>query len=186
LGDFGCKFELSGREIRISGRLFEGDMHGSIRDRLEDLLRAGSPAGSDTKLREHLASCAECSAELGTMKAQADMLKRLRPHEEVEPAPGFYARVLQRIEERGNRSIWSVFIDSPFGKRLAYASLTIAILLGSYVVSQESRDGHLHSVNMVAQDMHYDAPVVGDQAQQRDATLENFASHHFSQAEMIQ
>jgi hypothetical protein len=119
------------------------------------------------------------------MRTQAEMLQTLRPAEEVEPAPGFYARVLQRIEERGNRSIWSVFSDSPFGRRLAYASLTIAILLGSYVVTQESRDGHLRGANMVAQDMHYDAPVVGDQAQQRDATLENFAAHHFTQAEML-
>lgn len=161
-------------------------MHGSIRDRLEDLLRAESSAGGPKGLGEHLASCGECSAELAAMKAQAAMLKDLRPKEEVEPAAGFYARVLQRIEERGDRSIWSVLIDSPFGRRLAYASLTIAILLGSYVVTQESRDGHLHSLNMVAQDMHYDAPVVGDQAQQRDATLENFAAHHFAQAEMVQ
>ena len=161
-------------------------MHGSIRDRLEDLLRAESSVGSQKALSEHLSSCDECAGELAAMKSQAAMLKRLRPPEEVEPAAGFYARVLQRIEERGNRSIWSVFTDSPFGKRLAYASLTIAILLGSYVVSQESRDGHLRSVNMVAQDMHYDAPVIGDQAQQRDATLENFAAHHFTQAEMIQ
>lgn len=99
---------------------------------------------------------------------------------------GFYARVLQRIEERGDRSIWSVFIDSPFGRRLAYASLTIAIVLGSYVVTQESRDGHLRGANMMAQEMHYDAPVVGDQSQQRDAVLENFATHHFAPAEMIQ
>ena len=170
----------------MSSTIFEGDMHGSIRDRLEDLLRAESSAGSHAGLREHLASCAECSAELAAMKSQAAMLKKLRPPEQVEPTAGFYARVLQRIEERGNRSIWSVFIDSPFGRRLAYASLTIAILLGSYVVTQESRDGHLRAVNMVAQDVHYDAPVVGDRAQQRDAVLENFATHHFVQAEMIQ
>lgn len=161
-------------------------MHGSIRDRLEDLLRAESSAGSHEGLGEHLASCAGCSAELAAMKAQAAMLKKLRAPEESEPAPGFYARVLQRIEERGDRSIWSVFIDSPFGRRLAYASLTVAIVLGSYVVTQENRDGHLGGVNMMAQDVHYDAPVMGDQAQQRDATLENFAAHHFTQAEMLQ
>lgn len=170
----------------MSSTILEGDMHGSIRDRLEDLLRAESSVGSHEAWSEHLASCAGCSAELAEMKTQATMLKALRPPDEVEPAPGFYARVLQRIEERGDRSIWSVLIDSPFGKRLAYASLTIAILLGSYVVSQESRDGHLGSANMMAQDVHYDAPVVGDQAQQRDAVLENFATHHFVQAEMIQ
>lgn len=160
-------------------------MHGSIRGRLEDLLRAESSAGSNKGVSEHLASCAECSAELDAMKAQAAMLKELRAKDELEPAAGFYARVLQRIEERGDRSIWSVFIDSPFGKRLAYASLTVAILLGSYVVSQESRDGHLRSLNMMAQEIHYDAPVIGDQAQQRDAVLENFATHHLVQAEMI-
>lgn len=170
----------------MSGTIFEGDMHRSIRDRLEDLLRAESSVGSHKALNEHLASCGECAAELAAMQRQTALLKSLRPPEDVEPAAGFYARVLQRIEERANRSIWSVFTDSPFGRRLAYASLTIAVLLGSYVVSQESRDGHLRSVNMVAQDVHYDAPVVGDQAQQRDATLENFAAHHFVQAEMVQ
>ncbi|HEY7302793.1 MAG TPA: hypothetical protein VH601_01660 [Bryobacteraceae bacterium] len=161
-------------------------MHGSIRDRLEELLRAESLAGGHRELTGHLASCAECATELAAMKEQAGMLKRLRPPRDLEPAAGFYARVLQRIEERGVRSIWSVFIDSPFGKRLAYTSLTIAVLLGSYVVTQESRDGHLRGENFVAQEVHYDAPVVGDQAQQRDAVLENFAAHHFAQAGMIQ
>lgn len=161
-------------------------MHRSIRDRLEDLLGADLPAGGRTGLKEHLASCTECSAELTAMKTQSEMLRNLCAPEEAEPAPGFYARVLQRIEERGDRSIWSVLIDSPFGKRLAYVSLTVAIVLGSYVVAQESRDGHLRSENVVAQGMHYDAPVVGDQAQQRDAVLENFATHHFEQAGMIQ
>ncbi len=160
-------------------------MHRSIRDRLEDLLGADLPAGSEANSGAHLASCPECSAELTAMKAQSEMLRVLRASEQAEPAPGFYARVLQRIEERGDRSIWSVLIDSPFGMRLAYVSLTVAILLGSYVVAQESRDGHLRSENIVAQDMHYDAPVVGDRAQQRDAVLENFATHHFDQAGML-
>ncbi|MBV8552465.1 MAG: hypothetical protein JOY54_14275 [Acidobacteriaceae bacterium] len=107
------------------------------------------------------------------MRAQTAMLRSLRSPEEVEPAAGFYARVMQRIEERAKDSIWAVFVYSPFGKRLAYASLTIAVVLGSYVVAQETRDGHLLGENMVAQDVH--VPVVGDQAQQRDAVLQNFA-----------
>ncbi|HSU61727.1 MAG TPA: hypothetical protein VLI55_20625 [Bryobacteraceae bacterium] len=161
-------------------------MHRSIRGRLEDLLGADLRAGGQAELKEHLASCHECSGELAAMKAQAAMLRNLRAPEEIEPTPGFYARVLQRIEERGDRSVWSVLVDSPFGKRLAYASLTIAILLGSYVVTQESLDGHLHNENIVAQDMHYYAPVVGDRAQQRDAVLENFATQRVDQAGLIQ
>lgn len=154
-------------------------MHGSIRDRLEDLLAArGAAVGTD--LNEHLSSCAACSAELDAMDAQSQMLRSLRSPEEIEPAAGFYARVLQRIEERTKDSIWGVLIYSPFGKRLAYASLTIALMLGTFVITQEIRDGHLQGERIVAQRLHYDAAVVGSQDQQRDAVLANFASHQGS------
>ena len=114
------------------------------------------------------------------MKAQSELLHSLRVPEEIEPAAGFYARVLQRIEERAKESIWAGFIYSPFGKRLAYASLTIAVMLGTYVITQETRDGHLGGQTVVAQDFHDDALVAGSQAQQRDAVLVNFASHQGS------
>lgn len=155
-------------------------MHGSVRDRLEDLLTGERSAVGHKGLAKHLSSCAGCSSELTSMKAQSAMLKAFRVPEEVEPVSGFYARVMQRIEERAKDSIWAVFIYSPFGKRLAYASLTIALLLGTYVITQETRDGHLGGARIIAQDFHYDAPVTGSQAQQRDAVLENFASHQGS------
>lgn len=152
-------------------------MHGSIRSRLEDLLRGKRSTVEDQVVAEHLSSCPECSAELESMKEQSTLLQSLRVGEDVQPTAGFYARVMQRIEERAKDSIWSVFIYSPFGKRLAYASLTIALLLGSYVVTQESLDGHLSAEAVVAQDFHTDAPVIGNEAQQRDAVLANFAVH---------
>src|SRR5947209_876191 len=127
-------------------------MHGYIRDQLEDLLATAPPAGRlpgaipkyDVEgVSKHLQSCADCSSELETMQAQSAILRALRaPEDEVEPAAGFYARVMQRIEESAKDSIWSVFIYSPFGKRLAFASLAIAALLSTYVVSLEARDGH--------------------------------------------
>jgi len=152
-------------------------MHGFIRDKLETLLRAGQQkAGLDQPVIEHLSSCSECSSEFEIMKAQAELLQSLRAPEGVELLPGFYARVMQRIEERAKESIWAAFV-SPFGTRLAYASLTIAVLLGSYVVARESRDGHLGGQRMIAQNVQYDAPVFGDQEQQRNAVLTNFAAH---------
>ncbi|WP_031495528.1 hypothetical protein [Bryobacter aggregatus] len=49
--------------------------------------------------------------------------------ESLEPAPGFYSRVLARIEaENGPPSFWSFFLE-PFGRRLVYASLGLAGLL---------------------------------------------------------
>jgi len=150
-------------------------MHESIRHRLEDLLSAGSSVGGHSSPDGHLASCSECSSEVAVMQSQGVLLRSLRASEELEPPPGFYARVMQRIEEAGVRSVWTAFAESRFGVRLAYASLTIAIILGSYVVSAERRDGHLRGQTIVAQDVDYAAPVTGDLAHQRDAVLENIA-----------
>jgi hypothetical protein len=113
------------------------------------------------------------------MKQQADLLRSLTVEEEVEPVVGFYARVLQRIEERAKGSIWAIFIDSPFGKRLVFASLALAMLLSTYVVAEESRDGHLGGNPIIAQETHNDPdePVMGSRSQQRDAVLVNFASY---------
>lgn len=151
-------------------------MHGSIRDRLEELLGARQ-AAEDEVPAKHLSHCTACSREVEAMKAQAELIRSLRAPEEMEPAPGFYARVLQRIEERARESIWAVFVDSPFGKRLTYSSLLVAVLLGTYVIAQEKYDGHLGESPILAQTLHQDPLVAGSAAQQRDAVLENFAAH---------
>ena len=111
------------------------------------------------------------------MKAQAEMLKTLRSPAEVEPAPGFYARVMQRVEEGVRVSMWGAFATSRFGTRLVYASLTLAVVLGSYVVAENNQDAYVGRHGMLARSVHLDAPVFGDLQQQRDAVLENFASH---------
>jgi predicted anti-sigma-YlaC factor YlaD len=154
-------------------------MHKAIRDRLEELLRLERAAENQRspEVQAHLSSCGECAAELEAMRTYSTMLQSLRAPDGIAPAAGFYSRVLQRIEERAKDSIWSAFIYSSFGTRLAYASLTIAVLLGSYVVAQERRDGHLGRQSIVAANVHYDAPVYGDRDQQRNAVLENFAAH---------
>lgn len=152
-------------------------MHGSIRGHLEDLLAAEGSAARDQGLVNHLSSCNECSSELTAMKEQAQALLALRAPEDVEPAPGFYARVMQRIEERAKESIWAGFIYSPITKRLTFASLALALLLGSFMIEQETRDGHLTGERVIAQQVHADEPVIGTRQQQRDAVLANFASH---------
>ncbi|HEX4232084.1 MAG TPA: hypothetical protein VHZ07_25685 [Bryobacteraceae bacterium] len=130
-------------------------------------------------LLDHLSSCSECATEFQAMKQQADLLRSLAV-EEVEPVVGFYSRVLQLIEERAKDSIWTVF-DSPLGKQIMFASLALAMLLCTYLVAQESRDGHLGDP-IVAQDINPDPdqPVMGTASQQRDAVLVNFASYHGS------
>ncbi len=154
-------------------------MHGPVRERLEDLLHADR---DKTELAEHLAACTECSSQLDAMKSQSMQLASLRPPDNVEPAAGFYARVLQRIEEYEIDSFWAFFSDSVFSKRLAAASLTIALALGTYVVFQ-SAGSSLTRQNVIAINgkLHYDFPVMGSQEEQRDAVLDNFAEHHLAE-----
>jgi len=149
-------------------------MHGSIRNELESFLDGRADAG---ELKKHLSFCPQCDGEVSAIRAQNNLLRSLKSSEEVEPVAGFYARVMQRIEEKAKDSIWAVFVYSPFGKRLALGSLSVALLLGSYVVAEEKIDGHLMADTVTAEQVHYDVPMEGDQAQQRDAVLQNFAAH---------
>src|ERR1700722_2118705 len=112
-------------------------MHRSIRDHLEEVL-AGSRDGATGEHRDHLRNCEDCGGEVEAMREQALLVRDLRS--EGEPRPGFYARVMERIENEGPVSIWNVFIESTFGRRIAMASMALAILLGVYVVTVEQRD----------------------------------------------
>jgi len=71
------------------------------------------------------------------MREQASLLRELRPPAGAEPRPGFYARVMERIEAQGPISIWSLFFDSTYGRRIAVASMALALLMGVYLVSSE-------------------------------------------------
>ena len=113
------------------------------------------------------------------MQQQAAWLKTLRAPEEVDPSPGFYARVLQRIEEEGVRSVWLIFADGPFGRWLAYASLAVAVVLTTWIVGSEREDKHMGPGTAIAQQTvgEPQTPVAGDQAHQRDVVLVNLAAY---------
>lgn len=115
-------------------------MHRIIRDHLEEVLAGPGPA-PEHPAAKHLAECEECRDEVAGMRVQAAMLRQWRtPVEDVaefEPRPGFYARVMERIEAQTPASVFTLFFDSAFGRRIAMASLALALLLGVYVISSE-------------------------------------------------
>jgi predicted anti-sigma-YlaC factor YlaD len=152
-------------------------MHEPIRDGLEELLAAKGTGREDREFEKHLSSCGKCRGEVEAMRAQAELLHAWRAPQELEPAPGFYARVMQRIEERAKESMWAPFIYSAFAKRLTYASLAATLLLGSYVISHETLDGHLGGTPNAPLQFHRDMRVMGSRQQQREAVLVNFISH---------
>jgi hypothetical protein len=55
----------------------------------------------------------------------------LKAPDETCPAPGFYARVMDRVDAQRSKSIWSVFLQPIFGRRLAVASGVVMLILGA-------------------------------------------------------
>ena len=104
-------------------------MHELIRDRLEGILEGER----DGAVNAHLEACRECRETVSGMTGQAHMLSLLRAPEQVEPVAGFYGRVIERIEAQVRPSIWDILLEPAFGRRLVYASLTMVLLMGTYL-----------------------------------------------------
>ncbi len=149
-------------------------MHQPVKDGLEDYL-----SGKRTRtgeLEAHLSVCAECAAELGELQLQTRLIRSLNAGP-AEPAPGFYARVLQRIEERVKPSIWAILLQPAVGRRIAVASAALTLVVGGYLVTNE-RMFHSNAAAAIAAQR---AAVQGSDStqqdqQDRDAVLVNLAS----------
>jgi hypothetical protein len=133
-------------------------------------------------MEAHLSSCGECASELELIEKQTLALRALRSPEGLEPRSGFYARVMQRIEDaRAANSVWSVFLEPVFAKRLVYASITMVLLLSTYMIATEPGDqGAYHApatVSAPGPQMASDDADSTATPQERDAVLVNLAAY---------
>jgi hypothetical protein len=153
-------------------------MHQLIKDHLEDYLRDPVCREIPQDFHIHLASCAACAQETNLLGSQSRLLRGALQVTDAEPAPGFYARVLSRIEEREDDSIWAALLEPAFGRRLAIACGTLALLLGTYLASTE-RAEHLPVPSGVVMSEDRGAAVEGGTVQpsQRDAVLVNLVTY---------
>lgn len=154
-------------------------MHEPVKTNVEEYL-----AGSETLPREctaHLLECEPCRREVAELKQQSALLRVLRAPE-LDPRPGFYARVMERIEAERQSSIWSIFLEPAFGRRLAVASAVLAMLMGVYLVSSEpgaGRDTRAPGAQTIALSGEDEpGPVLGASPEQdRGAVLVNLATY---------
>ncbi len=147
-------------------------MHEPIKEGLEDFLQGS--AGPE--FLAHLKACPDCRTQVERMREQAAMVRLLCVDEEMAPAPGFYARVTAQIEAQGSSSIWSVFLQPVFGRRLMYACLTMVVLLGTYLVTVESSEQQVAST-AAEQYLADEHPAVGTNPQHdRDVVLVRLAT----------
>jgi predicted anti-sigma-YlaC factor YlaD len=150
-------------------------MHRVIRDHLEEVL--GEAPGEHSRV--HLEQCEECRSEVAAMREQAGMLRELRA--EAEPRPGFYARVMERIEAQRATSIWNVFSDSPFGRRIALASMALAVAIGFYLATSDRASEQAiftnPTVQFVADEDQPGVALSRSGAPDRDSVLVNLVTY---------
>jgi hypothetical protein len=141
-------------------------MHLPVSDNLEEYLSRRGGCEMPREMAAHLRECRDCARELAQIERQATMLLSLRAGT-CEPSPGFYARVMDRID-RTDDSIWAVLLMPALGRRIVIASAALVLLLGSYLLTSEA-EAPAPAAQEIAKE--------GMLPQQRDAVLVSLASY---------
>ena len=113
------------------------------------------------------------------MAAQARLIGRLRPEEDIEATPGFYARVMASVEARRKAPVLLAFADPGFARRFIYACLATVIVLGSYLLYTERAAPFADpgAVGFLAADTPGERHVGTDQRRDRESVLVSLASY---------
>lgn len=153
-------------------------MHDPIKENLEEYLFGVLGESQSKAFEAHLAACQDCRREVGQMQAQSSLLKGLRAPSGMEPAPGFYARVMESVQSQGRPSIWSFFVDPVAGKRLMYVTMTLLVLLSTYLVATRPAAPTYAEAAATPEKILVEAqPSVGaDQQRDRDVVLVELVS----------
>lgn len=110
-------------------------MHQPIQEGLEEYLSGNAASPRYREFEAHLSVCRTCRDEVAPLQEHAVLLRTLRAPQDAEPRPGFYARVVDRIESQVRPSFWADFLEPAFARRLMYSSALLILLLGSYLFS---------------------------------------------------
>jgi anti-sigma factor RsiW len=115
-------------------------MHAVIVDCLESYLADALEPADRRAIDAHLVACRACRDEIAELKETSQWLGCLRSEEIGEPAPGFYAAVMRRVDERRAVPVFAGWfaLDLALGRRLVFASLLTLAVLGTYLVSREA------------------------------------------------
>jgi len=115
-------------------------MHAVVMERLEEYLSGALEPAALGTLEAHLNSCRMCRDEVRGMQDISKMFGSLRSEAAVDPPLGFYAGVVRQIGLQAPMpSFAGIFTPSfAFARRLAFASLLLLAVLGSYLITREN------------------------------------------------
>jgi len=153
-------------------------MHEPVKGRLEEYLDGEGPFPD---VEAHLSNCETCRKELDGMLALRRRFESLRTPKSMELPGDFYASVLNRIETQTRPSVWVLFADSLFARRLGYASAAFLVLLGTFLVSSTTDPARSVAASaptaILAGDNEDTPPPIEVQPEGRGAVLVNLASY---------
>jgi anti-sigma factor RsiW len=152
-------------------------MHGLIREHLEEALQDAADRPASEEVARHLSGCQACRDEVRGMREQNRVLRSLRAEDTPEAAPGFYARVLERIDAQGSPSIWSAFLDPIFDRRVFAVSLALAVVLGGFLVFSEATIAPPASAGAIVEMQDHPAGLGQDRQRDRDTMLIALATY---------
>jgi anti-sigma factor RsiW len=115
-------------------------MHAVVMESLEEYLSGALAPAVERRIEAHLGACKACREDVAGMREVGLLFGSLRCAETVEPPPGFYARVVARVDARKAAPSFANFfaLDFAFGRRLAFGSLVTLAVLGSFLIVRES------------------------------------------------
>jgi len=125
-------------------------MHRSVEDHIEEFLEGRLVGLARESFESHVAVCRQCHDLATQMQSHSALLQCLSTPAELEPPPGFYARVMRRVEAEARPSFWSLLLDPIFGSRLVYASASLVILMGVFLLATEPVHHELASTPVLA------------------------------------
>lgn len=112
------------------------------------------------------------------MQMHSSLFRSLRT--DVDPAAGFYARVMNRVETQARPSVWSLFGESAFASRLGYASAMLLVALGTVLVTSTGPEEPLAVAapeRILAGESDPIPVTMEDPQQDRDVVLVNLATY---------
>jgi anti-sigma factor RsiW len=115
-------------------------MHAAVLDRLEEYLSGTLNPAANREVEAHLNICEVCREEVQGMRDLSECLTSLRHERPFDPSPGFYAGIVEKVGiETARPTFTSLFSwHFAFGRRMAFASLLMLAVLGSYLWMRES------------------------------------------------
>jgi anti-sigma factor RsiW len=111
-------------------------MDSFLQERLEDYLAGRLNEQGLAKFERRLAADSAADEEITAFRATADLFAEFKvdTSEDMEPAPGFYYRVMEQVEAEQGESVWSLFLQPFVMRRFAFVALMWLLMLGSVAV----------------------------------------------------